>query len=85
MEINDIDVTSMSPREVKDLLQRHYKEEEGVKIVVARPVSSEDTDNEGATENVLERYKKLSSSLSVRLESQNVEVEHWRQECNRYA
>ncbi len=83
LEINDFDVTTLSPREIKELLHRHYDEEEGVKIVVARPVSTEDTDNEGNMDTVIERYKKLNSSLSVQLESQNAEVDHWRQECNR--
>lgn len=84
MEINDIDVTTLSPRELNELLHRHYGEAEGVKIVVARLFSSDDTDNGEGVDNVIDRYKKLNSSLSIRLESQNAEVDHWRQECNRY-
>ena len=84
MEINDVDVTALPPREIDERLRRHYSEPEGIRIVVARPVGSEETDNEEGAEYMIERYKQLSSSLSVRLEAQNAEVDHWRQECNRY-
>ena len=83
LEINDTDVTTFSPRETTELLQKHYQQG-GVKIAVAR-LLSDAADTEDGQEHVLERYKKLNSSLSVRLDSQNAETEHWRQECNRYS
>lgn len=83
LEVNGLNMTTKSPREVGETLQHHYLEPGGLKIVVARllnPTVMEGEDSSG----VIERYKKLNSSLSVRLDSQNAEVEHWRQECNRY-
>lgn len=54
-------------------------------MAVARLSSSELSDGEGeGQEEVIERYRKLNSSLSVRLDTQNAEVEHWRLECNRH-
>lgn len=83
MEINDLDVTNSSQRETNELLQRYYHQEpEGLKIAVARLLNSE-LMGEDVPTNMIERYKMLNSSLSVRIDSQNAEVEHWRQECNR--
>jgi len=82
--VNGQDTTSCSTRETKELLQKHFHSQEGLKVVVTRPFSGSDDPNAGAPSGeIVERYKKLSSSLSLRLESQNVEVEHWRQECSR--
>lgn len=72
----------MSPREVNNLLQRHYQDTGGLKVVIVRLMNSEQM-KEDSSAGVIERYKKLNSSLSVRLDSQNAEVDHWRQECNR--
>lgn len=73
----------MSPREVNDLLQRHYQDTGGLKVVIVRLMNSEQM-REDSSAGVIDRYRKLNSSLSVRLDSQNTEVDHWRQECNRY-
>lgn len=75
-------MTTKSPRETSKLLQHHYCSSGGLRIVVARILEDEDK-KEDSSANIIERYHKLNSSLSVRLESQNAEVEHWRQECNR--
>ena len=83
--MNGQDTTASSTRETRDLLQHHFSSQEGIKLVVTRPLErSDDPDGGTASSEMAERYKKLSSTLSIRLESQNVEVEHWRQECNRY-
>jgi hypothetical protein len=79
-------MTPLSPREIGKTLQHHYLEPGGLKIVVARllnPALLEKMGDDSA--DVIERYKKLNSSLNVRLDSQNAEVDHWRQECNRCA
>ena len=75
-------MTTFSPRETTELLQHHYHQG-GIKIAVARLLSPEGGLRDEGEEQaeVIERYKKLNSSLSVRLDSQNAEAEHWRQEC----
>lgn len=78
-----MDVTTLSPREVGETLQRHYLEPEGLKIVVTRLLNPTVLEENDDSAGVIERYKKLNSNLSVRLDTQNAEVEHWRQECNR--
>ena len=84
LEINETDVTTASPRETSELLQRHYREQGGARIVVARLLSVEGDEEGHSLADVIERYKKLNSTLNMRLDSQNAEVDHWRQECNRY-
>lgn len=83
--MNDSDATSKSTYQMGELLQRHFLSPEGLKLVVTRPLGPEDDkDDTSMTANMMERYRNLSSTLSVRLETQNAELDHWRQECNRY-
>ncbi len=79
--MNGHDTTTISTRDTRELLQKHCNSQEGLRVVVTRPFTDEDDPDGGASST--EMYKKLSSSLNVRLESQSAEVEHWRQECNR--
>ena len=66
-----------------ELLQQHYQEAEGLKLVLARLLDPSLVEGEDERGTVIDRYKKLSSSLSLRLDTQNAETDHWRQECNR--
>ena len=82
--MNDLDVTTKSAREMGELLQRHFLSPEGLKLVVTRLlIPDEGEDDTPMTATMVEKYKNLSSTLSVRLESQNVEMDHWRQEYSR--
>ncbi len=77
--MNGHDTTTSSTRDTRELLQKHFNSQEGLRVVVTRPCTDKDDPDGGAS---AEMYKKLLS-LNVRFESQNAEVEHWRQECNR--
>ncbi len=81
IEVKGHDTTTSSTRDTRELLQKHFNSQEGLRVVVTCPFIDEDDLDGGASS--AEMYKKLSSSLNVRLESQNAEVEHWRHECNR--
>ena len=91
LEINGANVASKSHRETNKLLQHHHQQGAMMKIVMARPLDSFNPDNTPLTtpnnenETSIEHYQKLNTSLNAKLEFQGAEVDHWKQECERYA
>lgn len=64
-----------------------------MKMVVARPLDSVSPDSvtsvpsgngSPSTAASIEQYQKFNTSLNAKLEFQNAEVDHWKQECERY-
>ena len=63
-----------------------------MKIVVARPLDSVSPNSasfsspEGGPPSTAsaEQYQQLNTSLNAKLEFQSAEVDHWKQECDRY-
>ena len=69
--MNDYNVVHKSSLELEELLQQSILAPEGLKLVVARLLKpAESSDSESVT-------------LSVSLDSQDLEVEHWKQKCSR--
>ena len=63
-----------------------------MKIVVARPLDSLTLDNnfvqpveDTPSATPVDHYQKLNTSLNAKLEFQSAEVDHWKQECERYS
>ena len=82
-------MASKSHRETNKLLLQHCQQENAVKVVVARPVESQSPaippppgGATGATS--VEQQQTLNASLNAKLEFRNAEVEHWKQEYERY-
>ena len=96
LEINGRDVRSNTWREVGEFLHTCNGT---VKMVVSRylpaeentsmdlpdyPNTSEDGQVGGSPNGmVIARFKRLSTSLSMQLDSQSAETDHWREECER--
>ena len=92
LEINGTNVASKSYRETNKLLMHHHQTGNAVKMVVARPLDSV-VSNDGSFSlqdggntpvDSIEQYQKLNTSLNAKLEFQSAEVDHWKQECERY-
>ena len=87
LEINGTNVASKTHRETNKLLQHHHQEGIAMKIVVARPLESDfalSNDGSPSTAVTVEQYQKWNASLKAKLEFQNAEADHWKQECERY-
>ena len=88
LEINGTNVATKSHRETNKLLLHHHQQGAVMKIVVARPPDSLSPDNTLAPPDEdttsIEHYQKLNTSLNAKLEFQSAEVDHWKQECERY-
>lgn len=88
LEINGTNVASKSHRETNKLLLHHHQQGAVMKIVVARPLDSLSPDNTVAPldedTTSIEHYQKLNTSLNAKLEFQSAEVDHWKQEYERY-
>lgn len=92
LEINGTDVATKSFRETNKLLLHHHQAGTTMKIVVARPLDSLRHEESGLSQpdegtqrrDSAERYQKLNASLKAKLDFQSAEVDHWKQECERY-
>ena len=91
LEINGTNVASKSHRETNKLLLHHHQQGTIVKLVVARPLDSLTPDNSFAPPDEgtpsaasVGHYQRLNTSLNAKLEFQSAEVDHWKQECERY-
>lgn len=91
LEINGTNVAAKSHKEINKILLQHHQQGTAMKIVVARPLDSltldssfvpPDENTPSATS--IEHYQKLNTSLNAKLEFQSAEVDHWKQECERY-
>ena len=93
LEINGTNVASKSYRETNKLLQHHHQQGTTVKFVIARPLDLSTSETSGFTPPdkgtpstaAVEQYQKLNVSLNAKLEFQSAEVDHWKQECERFA
>ena len=92
LEVNGTNVASKAHRETNKLLLHHHQQGAVMKMVVARPLDSfgpdnsrlAPPDNEDTETTSTEHYQKLNASLNAKLEFQSAEVDHWKQECERY-